>query len=177
MTIKSSTVPAPVMPGYDPPQQGAQRQRMLEEMRKLMPVSKDGFDRPRRSTDDSVTAIVTAPTAAPPSFATALSQAAEAVGADLPTLLDSQAFVTAITPVSSRDQALLQAVIRDHMPAPVAPLMAPNPAQGHTSGAAVPTAPKNLFERLKLENEKALSAPPPPSAQPYGSRTKGDQST
>jgi hypothetical protein len=108
-------------------------------------------------------------------MADALTKAAAAVvGADLSALQDSNAFLAAIATVSPSNDAELQEVIRDFTPAPTTPGMAPNPAQGHGS-ATVPRAPANLLERLQMETEKALSQPEPPSAQPYGSRTKGDQ--
>ena len=165
MTIRSSSVPAPVLDGYDPPAQQAQRDRIRDQMRKLMPVSFNGQDRPRATPDESVTAVVPPPTPGQiPSMAVALSQAAEACGVDLPAMLDSQAFCAAIAKVSPSDQAELQAVIRDFTPAPAPAAMQPNPAQGASGASAPGPATGTILERMQALAEKALSQPEPPGS-------------
>jgi hypothetical protein len=162
----SSTHPAPTLEGYDPPTQEAQRERMLAQARKLPRVDHNGRDLPRDTPDPSVTNVVPPPAPGQvPTMAEALAAAAEAVGADLPTLLDSRAFVTAITPVSPNNPAELQSIIRQFQPAPAAPVMAPNPAQGSSGiGSAPAAAPRNLLERLQQETAKHADAPLPPGS-------------
>ena len=131
---------------------------------RLMPVDQNGFDRPRATPDPSVTAVV-APLAPTPSMADALAAACLAVGGDLTQLLDSQAFVTAIMPVSPSDQDGLQSVIAAHMPAPTGPGMRPNPAQGAPSAIAPGPVTGSVLDQIRAQvSAKALDQPVPPGS-------------
>ncbi|HVB13546.1 MAG TPA: hypothetical protein VNH38_02170 [Candidatus Dormibacteraeota bacterium] len=147
---------------YTPPERPFDRIRAITSH--LQPVDGNGFDRPRAKPDASVTELVSPPAGAPPTMADALAAAAEAVGADLPTLLDSQSFCAAITPVSPLDQAGLQDVLRAHMPAPATPRMAPNPAQGAPGSSAPGPSTGSVLERMKAQAEKSLDQPSPPGS-------------
>jgi hypothetical protein len=166
MPVKSTTafVEADTNGFYTPP-----KDRPIDRIRAitahLQPVDQNGFDRPRAKPDDSVTAVVEPTTPGQvPTMADALAKAAEVVGADLQQLLDSQALVTAITPVSPSNEAELEAVIRDHMPPPVAPGMKPNPAQGAPGAIATGPAAGSVLDRMKAQAAKSLDQPEPPGS-------------
>lgn len=147
---------------YTPP-----TDRPIDRIRKitaghLQPVDHNGFPRPKAAPSDAIEFVT--PAGPPPTMADALSAAAGAVGADLAQLLDSNAFVTAITPVSPSDQAELQAVIRDFMPVPSAPTMKVNPAQGAPGASAPGPATGTLLERMQRQTAKALDQPLPPGS-------------
>ena len=162
MPVSSSTEFVPSSEEWTAPERPRDRIRAILA-KKLMPVTKDGFDRPRATPDPSVTELVT-PNAAPPSMATALQAAVEAVpGADLAQLLDSQSFCAAIMPVSPSDQDGLQSVIREFQPAPAAPGMKPNPAQG-APNAIAPSPTGTVLERMAAQAAKALDQPEPPNS-------------
>jgi hypothetical protein len=132
-------------------------------MARMPRVDFNGRDLPPATADPSVTELVTPPTA-PPSLAQALSQAAEAVGADLEQLLDSASFCAEIAKISPSDSAGLREAVLDHMPAPAAPTMASNPSQGHV-GASAPGQPTGTFlERMQAQAAKALTQPEPPGS-------------
>jgi predicted amidohydrolase YtcJ len=97
-------------------------------------------------------------------MASALSAAAEAVGADLPALLDSASFCAAIMPVSPSNQAELQAILLEHMPPPATPTMRPNPAQGAPGASAAGRPTGTFLERMQAETAKHADQPTPPGS-------------
>lgn len=145
-------------------------ERPFDRMRRitshLMPVSFNGQDRPRATPDTSVTNVV-APPAPVPSMALALAAACQAVGGDLSQLLDSQAFVTAIMPVSPSDSAGLEAVIREFQPAPATPGMKANAAQGHVGGPAPAPASGSVLDQIRGQLVAKADQPEPPGSTYY----------
>jgi hypothetical protein len=158
--VRSTTSPAPTLEGYPEPEQQLQRERMLAQMRKLPKVNGQGFPIP--GPDPSVVNVVE-PGAPPPSMAEALQAAAQAVGADLPALLDSQSFCTAIGAISPADSAGLENAIRDHMPAP-APGMAPNRVQTGIGGSVPTPGSGTLLDRVRAQTAKHADQPLPPGS-------------
>jgi hypothetical protein len=135
--------------------------RIAAKMKLMRKVDFNGRDLPPGTPDPSVVELVTPPTA-PPSLAVALNAAAEAVGCDLPALLDSQSFCAELGAISPSDSLGLEDVIRRHMPAPVAPGMRPNPAQGIGGGVPVPSPPRgSTLQQLahQLANGASPSLP------------------
>jgi hypothetical protein len=167
MSVKSTTsfVEADSNGFYTPPE-GRPIDRIRAITATTPRVDQNGRIISRPGPDPSVVETVI-PTEPAPTMADALAAAAEAVGADLPTLLASQSFCAAITPVSPSDQAELQAVVRDHMAAPAAPGMAPVRAQGAPGAIAPGPATGSVLERMHDLAEKALTQPEPPSARPF----------
>ena len=155
------TRPAPTLEGYEAPSQESNRDRLMAQMRKLPKIDQNG--RTIKGPDPTVTEMVT-PSAPVPTMASALARAAELEGADLPQLLDSQAFCLEIAGISPGDSLGLQQVIRDHRPAPPTPGMASNPSQGHVAGPARAPSSGSLLERLQQEASKSLGQPEPPGS-------------
>ena len=166
MPTKAPTTFVPPDSGgmYTPPERSFDRMRAITAH--LQPVNGDGHDRARKTPDPSVAETVT-PTGPPPTMAEALTLAANAVGADLPTLLDSQAFRTAVTPISPNDQAELQAVIREFQPAPAAPGMKPNLAQGAPSGIAPGPVTGSVLDQIRAQLVAKADQPEPPGSTYY----------
>jgi len=162
MPVKSSTwlVPSDRDPNvYVAPQRSVDR---IAAINSRMPrVNHNGFVIP--GPDPSVVNVVEPP-AAPPSMASALQAAAEACGADLAQLLDSNSFRAEIAAISPADSAALEDAVRFHMPAPAAPSMQPNRAQGASASGTVQSAPESLLERIHRQTQKALDQPLPPGS-------------
>lgn len=114
--------------------------------------------------DPTVVDTVTAPTSPPPSMATALLTAADAMGADLEELLQSRSFRQAVATISPANQTELQEAIADHMAAPTAPTMKPNPAQGAPSASAPGPATGTTLDRIHAQTAKHLDQPLPPGS-------------
>jgi hypothetical protein len=106
------------------------------------------------------------------SMASALIEAARAVGADPARLVDSEKFMVSLGPISPNDSAGLQGAVLDALAqnpslavAPVTPGMLPNRAQGASgSGGAVPSHPKSTLERIHEQAAKAANQPLPPGS-------------
>lgn len=163
MPSKSSTwmVPSSADGSYTRPD--TIQSRIAAKMKLLPRVDHNGRDLLPDTADPSVTELVTPPTA-PPTMGAALAAAAEAVGADLPQLLDSERFRLAVAGCSPADSLGLQDLIRDFQPAPAAPTMRPNPAQG-APGASAPGRPSgSILERMHDLAEKSLTQPEPPGS-------------
>jgi hypothetical protein len=163
MPETGSTRPAPVLDGYNPPEQEARRERMAAQMRKL-PRFVDHNGRAIRGPDPTTVEAVT-PTAIRP-MAEVLAEVAAACGASVAELVENDAFTAEIMATSPADIEGLTGIVRAYMPAQTAPGPRSNPAQGHV-GASVAAAPRNLLERLQLETEKALSQSEPPPGSTY----------
>ncbi|HVB77612.1 MAG TPA: hypothetical protein VNI34_07430 [Candidatus Nitrosotalea sp.] len=158
MPATDTTRPAPVLEGYNPPEQEARRERMAAQMRKL-PRYVDHNGRTIRGPDPTTVEAVT-PTAIRP-MAVVLAEVAAACGASVTELVENDEFTAEILKTSPADIEGLTAIVRAFAPAPA---MKVNLTQGHASSASVPAAPRNLLERLQLETEKALDQPLPPGS-------------
>ncbi len=159
--VKSTTQFVGPSDAYTPPA-NRPSDRIAEQMRKLPRVDHNGRDLPKNAPSDVIETVT--PAGPVPTMASALARAAELEGADLAQLLDSERFRLAVATISPADSLGLQDAIRDYMPAPAAPTMRPNLAQGAPSAVAPGPATGSTLERMHDLAEKALSQPEPPGS-------------
>jgi hypothetical protein len=169
--ISSITVPVPSSEDYTAPE--STRSRIAEKWARMPRVDANGFAVATQA-ETNVVDTVPAP-GQPPRMADALIEAAKAVGADPAALVDSEAFMVSLGPISPADSVGLREAITDAVSAnpslaiqPVTPGMRPNPAQGaSSSGSAVPSRPKTVAEMIRAQASKAAGQPVPPGSTTY----------
>ena len=125
------------------------RQRIVEQLRKLPKVDRNGKPLPPEP-------VVTPPTAPPG----ALAGIAASLGVNAVALLDSRSFLARVADIDSDDVTALTAAVTatlaesPHLAAFAPPAMQPNAAQGATS-SPVATGGATPRERIRAQIEKS----------------------
>lgn len=124
----------------------AHRQRIAAQLREHLPATVDAHGDPAKSAPTPAAPAFDAIGTANPEVALSVLKAADALGVDratVNTLMDSQAFVNAVTGAAP-DEITAAITARTT----TAPRMKPNPAQGRT-GSAQPYQPQTFEDRLR----------------------------
>ncbi len=128
------------------------RSKIAEKMRQIPRV--DGNGREIKAQDPTITDVVNIPaiTGQTPTMAEALKTAAASLGVNLPALVDSARFVSALASIDDGDTEALESAIGAALVANPGlaisqPRMKRNPAQGG-SASPVPPGPKSIRDQI-----------------------------